>query len=446
MIKFEKLDDLDERIKNLDLTNSILLELSMAMNDDDKLSYINENDKRVIKNESDNKLVNDIMSALLDENILNNKLLYEKIKEIIKDLPDDHILKERIQNAFRSKSEEILNNKSNRWHELKSKDRNNNNKYKNLKGFFPIYEKPGDSVDGNLNIKLIDKPASSKEIQKYSKKWCESKYFNIWMRKQVINIKEIYITKLMNLFYGGEENLYKTRSPLKDNSKLQQILVKFIPNVYDYFKLESDIEKSNDDKFNEIRERIDSESVLKFLISNFLIQNNDLNEGNILIKEKNNKLKFIPIDFEIFVSEFKEEISKFTSSIKNQDFESTKKYLIDYIKDIEPRFKKQITRNNKKIQSHIDLEYQLNRIPDNDFKEILTNMFSKYDEMNDMLNKYKEKFPNEETKIQDVQNTLKQINDAINEIKEKPIPYINIKSINEVNITKPTEIKNSQQP
>ncbi len=82
----------------------------------------------------------------------------------------------------------------------------------------------------------------------------------------------------------------------------------------------------------------------------------------------------------------------------------------------------------------------------NDFKEILTNMFSKYDEMNNMLNKYKEKFPKQIKDIEDIKVILGSLNDAINEIKEKPIPYINIKSINEVNITKPTEIKNSQQP
>jgi hypothetical protein len=142
-----------------------------------------------------------------------------------------------------------------RWKELGSKNRSNQNtnqiKYKNLEGFIPIYEKPGGIETGDLNFKLISEPASEKQIARRANSWERSKYFNIWMKKDVKSEKEIYITKLMNLLYQDCENLYKVQSPKKNNSELQKILIKFIPNVKTYSEFETKIQSKNDEEFNE---------------------------------------------------------------------------------------------------------------------------------------------------------------------------------------------------
>jgi hypothetical protein len=156
----ERLDDLDARLKNLDLTNSIIVQIGMYLNDSEEYSYIDENDKRVLRNKNDEELINNLMNVLLDAEIKNNKSLYEKINEILKKTPSTYNFFENIKKIFTkdqifrdlsSKIKNIIQNKSiisdesNRWDELKKKSRNPREdnqmmKSKNLEGFIGIYK------------------------------------------------------------------------------------------------------------------------------------------------------------------------------------------------------------------------------------------------------------------------------------------------------------------
>jgi hypothetical protein len=247
------------------------------------------------------------------------------------------------------------------------------------------------------------------------------------MRKGCEHPNEIYMTKLMNLFYQGEENLYKVRSPKVDGKEIQEILVKFIPNVEKYGDFERMITNLDDEKFNEIREKIDEKSVLRLLIANFLIQNIDINTGNILIKNQGEKIKLIPIDFAHFMTNedfshlknFNDDISDFKKNIKEKNFFEAKKILIEkYALKIES-FKNKTFRNGSIIQSEIDLEYQLSRISDQEFKEILTEMFAEYKDMKKMLEEYKIKEPREIDKIVDLEKRVDDMKNAIDSLQEK---------------------------
>lgn len=434
MYKLKKLSNINQIIKNLDLTNSILVQISMFLNDNDKFSYIDDKDQRIIRKESDQKLVNDLMNVLLDKKILTNKELYEKTNQILKEIKGGNLtLKSKIQNIFKINKDKI-SNEENRWEELKLKNRSNQNenqiKYKNLDGFVPIYEKPGGIEQGDLNFKLISRPASSKEIEKYSNSWENSKYFNIWMRKQAEHPVEIYMTKLVNLFYQGQENLYKVRPPKQKNQELQQILVKFIPNVRKYDEFENKFKKKiNSDEFDQMIEKIDKRGLLKLLIANFLIINLDLNRGNILLRENKNNTELIPIDFSGDINKNSETIESkifdFISKLQNQNFKEMKEILInDYAIKFSNCFQNSYKINdNKMIKSIIDLDYQLSRISDEEFKEIITGMFSKYDEMKSIFNEHKEIISN------DIKNTKKKLES----LKQNIENIENIKEIEKIN-------------
>jgi hypothetical protein len=142
MYELKKLGSINQIIKNLDLTNSILVQIGMFLNDSDKNCYINEKDERVLRNENDKKLVNDLMNVLLDESVSTNKDLYEKTNQILVSIPNDHELKENLLKVFQDKEDKILNDKENRWEDLKSKTRQSNIenkiKFKKLEGFIKI--------------------------------------------------------------------------------------------------------------------------------------------------------------------------------------------------------------------------------------------------------------------------------------------------------------------
>lgn len=105
----------------------------------------------------------------------------------------------------------------------------------------------------------------------------------------------------MNLFYDGQENLYKVRSIKEDKVESKNIIVKFIPDVQTYFDFEKYLNGLKPEESEKEISKIDSPSVLKFFFINLLMCASDLNPGNILIKNIDNKNKVIPIDFSWFV-------------------------------------------------------------------------------------------------------------------------------------------------
>jgi hypothetical protein len=80
MYKLKKLNNIKKIIEKLDLTNSILIQISIFLNDNDIFSHIDKKDQRIIKKEKDQKLVNDLMNVLLNEKISTNVKLYEETK------------------------------------------------------------------------------------------------------------------------------------------------------------------------------------------------------------------------------------------------------------------------------------------------------------------------------------------------------------------------------
>ena len=108
MYKLQKLNNLKKIIENLDLTNSILVQIGMFLNDSDKYCYIDENDERVLKNENDKKFLNNLMNVLLDGLVSNNKSLYEKTNEILSQIPDDHELKKNLIEVFKNTTNDLF--------------------------------------------------------------------------------------------------------------------------------------------------------------------------------------------------------------------------------------------------------------------------------------------------------------------------------------------------
>lgn len=422
MYNLKPLGNLNQNLRNLDLTNSVLAQILMFINNSDQYVGIDKKDARFFRNENDKKLVNNLMDVLLDQKILSNKDVYEKSIKVLQDVDLEHPLRQNLEKVFISKDSEISNTEI-RWIKLMHKNRVNSKQnslaFKDLQGFVAIYEKPGGIESGDLSFKLISRPASEKELQKYSNNWENSKYFNVWMRKEASHPKEIYMTKLVNLFYQGKENLYKVRSPRKQSTELDQILVKFIPNVVQYSEFENKIEKLDDKEFNLIREKIDEQSVLRLLIANFLIQNIDVNTGNILVKEQNNRIKLIPIDFSYFSKQFTQDIARFTNAIKEQNFTEAKQILINkYAKNI-ASFDNEKCRNNEIVQSEIDLRYQLDKISDQQFRQILNEMFIQYDEMKSMLNDYAVKTPKEKYNIEEISEIIEQMKKSIDKLNSQ---------------------------
>lgn len=167
MYKLQKLNNLKKIIENLDLTNSILVQIGMFLNDSDKYCYIDENDERVLKNENNKKFLNNLMNVLLDGLVSNNKSLYEKTNEILSQIPDDHELKKNLIEVFKNTTNEILENEKDRFDDLKSKKRKstieNKIKFKEIEGFIKIYKKPTGMWPGELNFKAIAQAGNDKE-------------------------------------------------------------------------------------------------------------------------------------------------------------------------------------------------------------------------------------------------------------------------------------------
>ncbi len=200
------------------------------------------------------------------------------------------------------------------------------------------------------------------------------------MRKDA-DLTEVYITKLMNLFYGKKENLYKNHFLIQDSN---QILVKFIKNYKEYFFFQKECENleflNKVDGNSEFLDKIDQNSVLKFMITNFFIQNKDLNSGNFGFKKtKDQKLELIAIDFGRCYFGMDQYFIRFIEimqdDIKKKDFFETKKFLI-----CGTLYKLPLIINKK-----------INEIPDQDFIKVFTQIFENFNEIKDLLKELKTK-------------------------------------------------------
>lgn len=250
-------------VKDLDIRNAIMWYLADFIH---KNSNVDANRIRALVKDEDT--VRKLIEALYS----SDEKLKERINEILEDLQDE-MLKDRVKEILKTNDKFKIDIEHRTVNHL-----NPSRKIKDEKGYIPIYNLPGSSSSRDtIHIKMITLKDLKKPIEN---EIFNSKRIKLWMIKRTNSESkyEAYVTMIASI-------LFNSRYKIRESNIGKKVIVEFIPNI-----LKDAIAAIDDAK------DLNEKSLIKTIVTNLIIGNNDDHLGNILIDVTK---KVIPIDFDI---------------------------------------------------------------------------------------------------------------------------------------------------